>query len=147
MKTPSLLLVIALLGGCASLDNMSRGEKTWQALHVIDTLQTLNAANDPCYRESNGLTASLIGEQPSSGEVLAWGVGSAILHAGVSHLLEKHEAPRWVQIGWDVISIGTVMHTIARNHTEGIRPWGNNVSVGNGNDHLVNPERFPGCTL
>lgn len=137
-----LMAVIVMMSGCSSI---SRQEVAWQTLHAVDVAQTLSIARDPCYRESNALTSQLIGEQPSTGEVVAWGVGSALLHAGVSHLLDKHEAPRWIRIGWDAITIGAVTHTVVNNHQEGVRLFGDNVTPGPGK--LMDPDRYPGCTL
>ena len=72
-----MLVFIIALSGCISI---SRTELAWQAVHAVDVAQTLNIVNDPCYIESNPITTSLIGEQPSTGEVIAWGVGAGFLH-------------------------------------------------------------------
>ena len=140
IKRTALAAGVLAASGCASLD-MSRSETAWQTLHAVDVAQTLNAARDPCYRESDPLTRAIIGEQPSTGEVVAWAVGSSVLHAVVSRKLERH-APKWVTGVWHSLSIGSKGLTIGRNHAEGIRPFGDNVQQAGS---LVDPDRYPGC--
>ena len=122
-----LLLAGGLLTGCQSIqNNVSRQEATWQALHVIDVAQTLNAASDDCYAEDAWLTQRLIGKQPSDTQVLAWGVGTALAHWAISRTLEARDAPQWLQRMW---SYGTISHTgyaVVTNHNNGVRPWGDN---------------------
>lgn len=118
---------VLLLGGCQSMD---REEMTWQMLHAMDVAQTLNAANDPCYKEDAWLTKRLIGEQPSDSEVLAWGVGTAVIHAWVSGSLEDRGAPRWVQKLWELGTLGHTSYAIGSNHEAGVRPFGSNREVG-----------------
>ena len=117
------LVTLLYLCGCQS---MNREELAWQALHVMDVAQTLNAASDPCYVESAWLTQRLIGEQPRHEEVLAWGVGTAILHMLVSRALEARGAPEWLQRTWSVTTISHTAYALASNHSEGIRMWGDN---------------------
>ena len=72
------------------------------------------------------MTKRLIGEQPSDASVVLWGLGTAIAHKLVSDLLEKKDAPKWMQKMWDV---GTISHTgyaVVSNHQSGVRPWGDN---------------------
>ena len=67
---------------------MDTEEVAWQTLHAIDVAQTLNAAHDPCYVEAFSVTRALIGEQPSTTEVLVWGASTAALHYFVSKTLK-----------------------------------------------------------
>lgn len=129
IRTGFALLICAWwLAGCSS---MSREEKTWQVLHAMDVAQTLNAASDPCYKEKAWVTKRLIGEQPSDGQVLAWGVGTAVMHAWVSSNLEESGAPRWVQKLWELGTLGHTSYAIGSNHDAGVRPFGNNRDVEN----------------
>ncbi len=124
---PTALVLVVLLGGCQSLE-FDRSEIAWLTMHAVDVAQTLSAAHDPCYVEDAWLTEKLIGEQPSDAEVLLWGVGTAVVHALVSNLLEDR-APRWVQKVWDY---GTITHTgyaVMSNHDEGVRAFGSNQDV------------------
>ncbi len=109
--------------GCQSMD---RQELTWQALHAVDVAQTLNAAGDPCYEEQAWLTKRLIGEQPSDPDVIAWGVGTALVHLWIARELERRDAPRWLQATWSIGTIGATGYTIVDNHRNGVRPWGAN---------------------
>lgn len=114
--------------GCQTFE-LSNEEIAWQTLHAVDIAQTLSAAQDPCYVEDAYLTKRLIGEQPSTGEVLLWGAGMAVGHAWVTNLLERHEAPRWVQKTWSYATITSTGVAIASNHSEGVRVFGDNESV------------------
>lgn len=124
----SLLLAASLwwLGGCQSMD---RQELAWQTLHAVDVAQTLNAASDPCYKEDAWLTQRLIGAQPSDGEVLAWGVGTALFHAWISNALEDRGAPVWVQKVWTLGTLGHTSYAVTTNHEAGVRPFGGNRPV------------------
>ncbi len=125
-----LLLLPATLafGGCQSL-SLSNEEITWQTLHAIDVAQTLSAAQDPCYVEDALITRQLIGSQPSTGEVLLWGAGMAVGHAWISNMLERGEAPVWVQKTWSYATITSTGIAIASNHSEGVRILGDNKPV------------------
>jgi hypothetical protein len=115
-----------LLAGCQT---MTHTEITWQTLHAIDVAQTLNAARDPCYQESAWVTRRLIGRQPSDGAVLAWGVGTAAFHAWVSHELDDRDAPTWLQMLWDLGTLGQTAYAVGSNHHTGVRVVGNNRDV------------------
>lgn len=117
-----------LSAGCQSLD-LSGEEITWQTLHAIDVAQTLSAADDPCYVEDAVITRSLIGSQPSQGEVLLWGAGMAVGHAWVTGLLEEHGAPVWLRRTWSYATITGTGIAIASNHDEGVRVFGDNKPV------------------
>ncbi len=119
----AVALIIFLLMGCES---MPRHERAWLAVHAVDTLQTYNAASDPCFEEVDPMTRSLIGAQPSESDVLKWSVGTALVHLGVSHTLRRIDAPRWLQNGWQAVTIANSAHAVLNNHHAGIRPWGSN---------------------
>lgn len=128
------LLVIPLLllsVGCSSLpkDPLWKAELGWQVLHGVDVLQTVNGPgrNPECFYESGFITKDLIGEHPSTGQVIAWGVGSSLLHFGVTSLLDHINAKPWVKIAWQGVTLTTTSATIIQNHREGVRPWGDNV--------------------
>ncbi|MFU8813711.1 MAG: hypothetical protein ACNA7W_00080 [Pseudomonadales bacterium] len=108
---------------------MSRQELAWQALHAVDVLQTLEAARDPCYKEDAWLTQRLIGKQPSDAAVLAWGAGSAVFHAWVTHTLDQRGAPSWVQMVWDLGTLGQTAYAVGSNHRTGIRLFRSNKTV------------------
>lgn len=125
-RASAVLFCIIWLSACQSMD---RQEKTWQVLHAIDVAQTLNAASDPCYKENAWLTKRLIGEQPSDGEVIAWGVGTSLIHAWVSNALEDRGAPIWVQKVWELGTLGHTSYAVGSNHRNGVRPFGDNKDV------------------
>lgn len=123
---PAIIAGSLLTGGCQSL---SSEEIAWQTLHAVDVAQTLSAAQDPCYVEDAYITRQLIGRNPSTGEVLAWGAGIAVGHAFVTNLLERHDAPVWVRKTWSYATITSTGIAIANNHSEGIRVFGDNKPV------------------
>jgi hypothetical protein len=121
-----LLLSSSLLTGCQT---MSDREKVWQALHAVDVAQTLSAARDPCYQENAWLTRQLIGRQPSDAAVLAWGVGTAALHAWLSHEIEERGSPTWVRMAWELGTLGQTAYAIGSNHRNGVRIVADNKNV------------------
>lgn len=109
--------------GCSTMHR----EAAWLTLHAVDVAQTINGpAQDPCFEEVDNLTRSLIGAHPSTGEALAWGAGVALIHAGVTWSLERANAPGWLQIGWQAVTIVNTSYSLVNNHREGIRPFGSN---------------------
>jgi hypothetical protein len=124
MKTFVLVLCIASLTGCTALE--SRGEQTWLALHAVDTAQTYRIAqSDGCFREGNPITSAVIGEEPSTGEALAWGIGTAALHVGVTELLLRNDHPKLAK-AWQFVTIGASSYAIGHNYSLGIRIGGPN---------------------
>lgn len=106
------------LSGCTALE--TRESQAWLALHAVDTVQTYRVAHDPCFQETDGITRSLIGRRPSDAEVLAWSVGMAGLHLGVTELLLRNDHPKLAR-AWQYFRIGVTMDAISNNHSIGIR--------------------------
>lgn len=92
-------------------------------VHAVDVAQTVQIARSSCFREDDPVTRSLIGERPSVGEAVVWGVAWGGLHYGVTRLLENVEAPGWIQAGWQVLTISNTLHTVKQNVDQGIDPW------------------------
>ena len=123
-----LCLFAVPLAGCQSA-GLSNEEIAWQSLHMMDIAQTISAANDPCYVEDAWLTQKLIGSQPNTGEVLLWGVGTAVAHAWISNVLEERGAPVWAQKTWSYATIASTGLAVGNNHSEGVRVFGGNEDV------------------
>lgn len=118
MRSLTLVLVVAL-SGCTALE--TRESQAWLVLHAVDTLQTYHAAQEPnCYKEGDSITRSLIGSHPSDGEVIAWSLGSAALHLGVTELLLRNDHPKLAK-AWQYVRIGVSLDAVYNNHSAGIR--------------------------
>jgi len=116
-------LFLLILIGCESTP---QHELVWQGLHVVDVLQTLNGpASDICYKEGNSATVAMIGEHPSRQSLIGWAVGGAVIHWGVSKLLD-HYAPAWTLTTWQAVSIADTSTGIYQNNQLGIKLWGDN---------------------
>jgi hypothetical protein len=119
MKKWLLLSSALTLCGCTALE--TKETQAWLALHAIDTAQTFRISQEPqCFAERDRVTSSLIGEHPSATEVLAWSVGMAGVHLGVTEWLLRNEHHKMVK-AWQYIRIGTTVSAVARNHSIGIR--------------------------
>jgi len=116
------LLIAWLLSGCAVMREPS--EVAWQTVHLIDTLQTFHLAKDSRYKEVE--SAWLIGEYPNEETLLAWSVGSSLIHAGVTHLLMENEFPKLSKL-WQYITLSSLCNTVGQNAAIGIRIGGPNV--------------------
>jgi hypothetical protein len=112
--------VAALATGCAALQTPE--ERTWLALHAIDSAQTYRIAQDAgrCYHEANPITQELIGEFPSRKSVVAWSLGSAAVHAGVTEFFLRTERPGLAKT-WQYLTIGAAGGSALHNFHIGIR--------------------------
>ena len=121
MQTKAAILISLLaLQGCAAIGNMSTEEKAWQAMNIIDGMQTMNIARNPkCFYERDSISRSIIGDHPSEAEAAALMVGYGVAHYYVSRLLEDN-APKWANKVWQYTMIGTKGFTIASNHNIGL---------------------------
>jgi len=94
MKTVILLLVLALPVTAHAFDPWSREdvalEVTWQALHLVDTIQTRQIALNPNkYYEMN----PLLGSHPSEEKILIYMAMGTVIHALITHYLPKKCRP------------------------------------------------------
>lgn len=98
---------------------MPREEYAWQGLHLIDSLQTVQIARNECFHEDGFGTEQLIGERPNMSGAIAWGVGAALAHFGISKYLEHHGA-RWIYVGWQSVTIARSSYYVRDNFEKGI---------------------------
>ena len=116
MRRP-LLLASCLLTGCASMAPAERAsELSYQSLHLIDTLQTLDIRRHPWGMETN----PVLGRQPSDGAIIAYMAGEAVLHLIVSDQLARHDAPAWMRAAWHVTSVSMAGNTVRNNAQLGL---------------------------
>ena len=124
MKGAVTTALVCLLTGCES---MSPYEEAWQVMHLADVAMTINGpASDPCYREQNAVTRSLIGSRPHRDAVLAWGAGMAVAHYFAGRWLDNSDWPEGVKTVIRSIDLGYKGVTISNNHNAGIRLFGDN---------------------
>ncbi len=124
MRKAAIILVLVSLQGCAAYNNMSPSEKAWQALNVVDAMQTLDVARNPrCYKEGNALTSAVIGEHPSEAEVVGFMVAGAVVHYQISRYMERKDAPMWLQKGFKYVSLGGKAITVGNNYSRGLHAW------------------------
>ena len=118
-----LFLTILFVNGCSinPYSGMSDYEKMWQTTHLIDVAQTYKIAKDPCYIETGFLTKDLIGSNPSTGKVIAWGSGLSLSHAYASKWLDDRDWPQWIKNTIKVVDIGYKFDVITGNYNLGIR--------------------------
>ena len=129
-----LLVTLAALAmtGCAG---MPRAEYGWQALHAVDTYQTMSIAENPeCWRENDPLTKRLIGEHPSTAEVAAVMLAYSVGHAYVSKWLEEETDEAFAtdsssrgawyiaRGAWHVVGIATKLAVVVNNDQIGLGP-------------------------
>ncbi len=112
---------MALLTGCAALREPN--EVAWQAMHAIDTAQTLSLTRDSRYVEVE--SAWLLGERPKEKAVVAWSVASSFAHAGITRLLIDNDHPKAAKI-WQYVTLSSVCSTVGRNASIGIQIGGTN---------------------
>jgi len=124
----SLSVFAYLSVGCSTVREIHPLEYTWQAMHVIDILQTANgvAANPGCSEEGNSLTRNLIGIHPEKHEVYKWGFASSILHFFAGKWIDKQfgGSPDHVNLFIRSIDNGLKFSTIHSNHSSGVTTSG-----------------------
>lgn len=126
MKFLMAILAITLCSGCASTarwveDNPE--EAAWQALHVVDVLQTASGAGDSwCYEEVDKMTRLIIGERPTKDRVYKWGVASAVAHYAVLKAIEGTRFEKPIRVFDMVVKVKVVRG----NHSQGVRMHGRN---------------------
>ncbi len=100
----ALLIISAALSGCTTLREEPL-EQVWQISHAIDVGMTMHTFHSvPCAEENHFMTKHLIGKHPSDGKIIAWGVGGAAIHLGVSDFLMNQDL--WVLHDiWQFVSI------------------------------------------
>src|SRR4051812_42223635 len=99
--TPRVIRLLAALAvvsvaflsqGCSTLQRPE--ELTWQTMHAVDMVQTVDGMRDSCVREGHPLTRFLIGSKPDTKRILAYGAGSAYLHLFISDIMLDQGAER-----------------------------------------------------
>lgn len=115
MKRALIIYASFVVVGCAELPPAEVG---YQLLNAVDTAQTVQIAKSDCYKESE--TAWLIGEHPSVGGALLLGVANGLIHIEVTKLMREHDWPRWIQVTWQITSIGYAADMVKNNHDQGI---------------------------
>lgn len=118
----SITIAALALSGCSTLHDPA--ELSWQALHGADIAMTDHIVNDDCYNEGAPLTRALIGANPSHADVATWGIGTAALHLGVSHML-KDSHPTAYKV-WQAITIVDTAASIGKGWSIGVRFGGTN---------------------
>jgi hypothetical protein len=114
-----IVLAACMLTGCTALE--SRETQAWLALHAVDSMQTYRIAQDgDCFHEADSMTREIIGTSPSRRSVVAWAVGDAALHLGVTELLLRTDHPKLAR-AWQYVRIGVAAGAVAENHSIGIR--------------------------
>ncbi len=129
MKNIIIVIIAITASGCSTLRDTHPLEYTWQAVHVIDVLQTANGiAGDPeCHSEANPITRRMIGRHPDKDHVYKWGIGTAIFHFFVARWIENR---KWIKpgskTGMRIIDNGIQLQTVVQNHKNGVRIDGHN---------------------
>lgn len=112
----AVCVLAALMTGCASLPREQRTyEATYQALHVVDTIQTLRIRKTPGTYETN----PLLGKHPTDTEVIAYMAAEAVAHAYITKTLADSNAPMWLQRAWHFTSVSWNGWLVISNQ----KPW------------------------
>lgn len=117
------IAVILMLTGCASSPSTwsketLRSEYTFQTMHAIDALQTLDIKNHPGYSESD----PFLGDHPSDRTIAVWYASTAVLHGAItSVLVEDKSTPKWVCRMWEMLTIGFTNEAVVHNYNMGMK--------------------------
>ena len=117
-------LLFALFAGAASAGDWGTETKVeeslYQALHLIDTAQTLYISKHPD-RFYEVESAWAIGRHPSPSRVIGYMALDAAGHAAITATLVSLNAPSWVTRTWELLTIGDSAHCVGNNFRIGIK--------------------------
>lgn len=106
-------LLCLMLAGCTSMP----AETAWQALHLVDTAQTLQIARAPD-RYWEAWSAWAIGKHPSERSVIAYMAGTALVHyLAADWLHERH--PR-LFIAFETLTLADTGRCVVMNYRIGL---------------------------
>jgi hypothetical protein len=95
-------------------------EALYQALHLVDTSQTIYIAKHPDrFYESESAWA--IGKHPSESRVIGYMALDAAGHAAVTATLVSLNAPRWLTRTWELLTIVDSGRCVGNNLRIGIK--------------------------
>jgi hypothetical protein len=123
MRLALSCIAVALLSACSTLPREQMiYESTYQVLHAIDAVQTMNIDLRRDYRRGRHVYEGnpILGKYPKDSEVLAYMAGEAALHFGITKLLADRGAPVAVQRLWHYTSIGWNGRLVIRNRKMGL---------------------------
>lgn len=154
MARIAILLTLLMIGGCSSSPNIKLGnfsshidlddwsmntdEKLYMAVHIVDVLQTLNHGKDPCYKENDYITKHLIGEQPSTTQIIGWGIAKGIVNHYGYQLIDNSNLPKWLKRTLKWTNTALHVNVINNNYQIGINLYGDN-------DHYKAPKKTRDC--
>jgi hypothetical protein len=126
-----ICLVVACLTGCATAPS-PRLERAWHVSNTLDYAQTVNIAKRPdCFREVDPVTSAVFGEQPSKRTVAVEYIVTTAAHRMIADWLtrkaENSDSTAWYRAAnaWHWGTLAYSVRTVARNHSIGMRPFGN----------------------
>lgn len=120
--TLTFLSFILLLSGCATTPNQWTRENkaletTYQTLHAIDLMQTLDIKNHPELHESSWM----LGRHPSDASIATWYVSTTYGHALVTSIFESKDLPKWMCRTWQALTIVDVANAVRGNYQLGLK--------------------------
>jgi len=110
-----LILVLSPLAHAEKYNPMHY-EIAWQAMHVIDVMQTLEIQDHEHLEEVH--MRKVLGRNPDDDNVYAWGIAGAIAHYYLMKWIDENtnygKALRHIEVGYK-------FGTISNNHSIGLR--------------------------
>lgn len=101
-------------------------EVAWQALNVVDAMQTVYIADHPDQYQEVGQAGAFVGNHLSHGQAIAIMAVFAVVHYGVSlgieNLVQQNPDYRVLQRTWQYTTLGYKVYTVENNHRIGIKP-------------------------
>jgi hypothetical protein len=109
-------------------------EGVWQAMNVLDMLQTIEIAkNLQCYEEV-GTLSLIYGNKISKSDAIVGSVGFGILHylvtRSIESLVDRNPDYRVLQRTWQYTGYVWKGHTVYNNHRIGLRPGSSKYQMG-----------------
>lgn len=101
-------------------------EVVWQALNVVDGMQTAYVADHPGQYMEVGQAGLLCGPHPTHGCAIKTMAGFAVIHylvsVGIENLVQENPDYRVLQRVWQYTGLTYKAYVIGQNHAYGIKP-------------------------
>ena len=101
-------------------------EVTWQALNVVDIMQTVDIAEHPKQWQEIGEVGFFTGPHPSKGGAIGTLVAFGVIHyavtVGIENLYQQNHDYEVLQRIWQYSLIAPKAYTVWHNHEIGIKP-------------------------
>ena len=111
-----LSIVVLSLSACATLSPETKAEEAvWQGANAMDAYSTNRMVNDYHGSESGQWQYISGGHHPNTGQIVLNAAVWGGMHFAVTSWLSDHNAPKWLQRTWQLVTLTGTGITVSHN--------------------------------